>query len=426
MSIGTETKIRIFYGWWIVAAGFLVIAYGTGAIGYITRNIFSLIGDNAIKAPTALSIYSFVIAIASLAIGPLIDRFGPRKLMFIGILATSGALLGLSFANSLLYAFMAILAIGMSAGFSLPVQTATANWFMKRRSTALAVVCAASAFARPVANWFGNQVRHQFSSQNTLLGLGVAMLAIGIPLAFVIKHKPEQHGNMPDGMLPTIKDTIQPIIKKETHFVEVNFSLWQALRTKVFWILAVAIGLVSGSGILIESRISIYMTEHGLHYRTADFSELASLVGLIWILLFGFLGDKLPKRHLLAIAIALQSISAAVLINVGSHTQLYLYMLLHGFGSGIAPLILAMRADYFGRKAFATITVVMGFIGSILSVGFVFLNQAILGPTGNYQGAFLLSMSIGFAAAILIILAKPPKLPHHKLHENDANALGSR
>jgi MFS family permease len=286
---------------------------------------------------------------------------------------------------------------------------------MKRRSTALAVVCAASAFARPVANWFGNQVRHQFSSQNTLLGLGVAMLAIGIPLAFVIKHKPEQHGNMPDGMLPTIKETIQPIIKKETHFVEVNFSLRQALRTKAFWLLVVAISLVSGSGILVESRRSIYMLEQGLHYKIANFSEISSLMGLIWILPFGFLGDKFSKRHLLAIAIALQSISVAVLINVGNLTQVYMYMLVHGFGSGIAPLILAMRADYFGRKAFAAITVVMGFIGGILSTGFVLLNQAILGPAGNYQAAFLLSMLIGFSAAVTVIYAKPPELPHHKL-----------
>jgi len=306
----------------------------------------------------------------------------------------------------------------MSAGFSLPVQTATANWFMKRRATALAVVCAASALGGPVVNWFGNQTTHQFSLQNTLLGLGVAMLAIGIPLAFVIKHKPEQHGYMTDGMVPTIKENIQPIIKKETHFVEVNFSLRQALRTKAFWIVVVAISLASSSGILVESRRSIYMLEQGLHYKSANFSEISSLMGLIWILPFGFLGDKFSKRHLLAIAIALQSISVAILIVVGNLTQLYLYMLVHGFGSGIAPLILALRADYFGRKAFATITVVMGFIGGIVSAGFVFLNQAMLGLAGNNRAVFLLSMLIGFVAAVMVIFAKPPELPHHKLSDH--------
>ncbi len=107
-----------------------------------------------------------------------------------------------------------------------------------------------------------------------------------------------------------------------------------------------------------------------------------------------------------------------MLINVGNPTQLYLYMLVYSCGSGIAPLILAMRADYFGRKAFATITVVMGFINGILSAGFVFVNQAILGPAGNNQAVFLLSILIGIVAAATVIFAKPPELPHHKLPDH--------
>ncbi len=86
-------------------------------------------------------------------------------------------------------------------------------------------------------------------------------------------------------------------------------------------------------------------------------------------------------------------------------------MLVYGIGSGFTPLILAIRADYFGRKAFAAITAVMGFFGGILSAGFVFLNQAMLGPTGNYQAAFLLSMFFGLLAAATIIFAKPPGMP---------------
>ena len=47
MEIGTERKPRLFYGWWIVLAGFLVVAYGTFATGYVTRTnfIFKLLGS---------------------------------------------------------------------------------------------------------------------------------------------------------------------------------------------------------------------------------------------------------------------------------------------------------------------------------------------------------------------------------------------
>jgi hypothetical protein len=81
----------------------------------------------------------------------------------------------------------------------------------------------------------------------------------------------------------------------------------------------------------------------------------------------------------------------------------------------------ALRADYFGRKAFATITVVMGLIGGVLSAGFVFLNQAIFGPAGNYLDAFLLSMLIGLVAVGMVIFAKPPEVPHHKLPDHQTS-----
>jgi MFS family permease len=143
MEIGTERTPRLFYGWWIVAAGCVIVAYGVGISGYVTGNLFSLMDGAANQTSIAIGIFSFVAAITVLATGPLIDRYGPRKLMLIGVPIAGIALLGLSFSDSLPYIYLGVLAIGTSAGFLLPVQTATANWFMKRRSVSLAVVCAA-------------------------------------------------------------------------------------------------------------------------------------------------------------------------------------------------------------------------------------------------------------------------------------------
>ena len=412
MEIGTERKPRLFYGWWIVLAGFLVVAYGTVATGYVTRTnfLFKELGF-ARKTAIALTIFSGGMAIASWATGPLIDKFGPRKLMLVGIPVASIALLGLGFADSPLYMLLGVFAVGMSAGFLLPVQTATANWFIKKRSIALAIICAAPAAVRPIAKLIEDQSTGQFGSQNTLLGLGVVMLVIGIPLALVIRHKPEQHGHMPDGGLPSFKETVQ-FEKMATPLVEVDFSLSQAIRTKVFWILVMAMSLVGGFSILINSHRMTYLLEQGFDRKiTANFSELTSLMGLAGILLFGFLGDKFPKRYLLAIAVAIQSLSIIILMTAGSIPQLYLYMFISGFGSGTVPLILAIRADYFGRRSFATITVVMGLFSGILSVGFSALSGWALDITGSNPIFFLLSMFIGFTAAVMFIFAKPPESP---------------
>jgi hypothetical protein len=118
----------------------------------------------------------------------------------------------------------------MSAAFNLPVQTATANWFIRKRSVALAVICAAPALSGLMANPLGNRIASQVDLLKSVsLGLGVVMLAIGVPMALVIRHKPEQYGFLPDGRVPTIEETGRSVIEKDNLATEVNFSLLQAL-----------------------------------------------------------------------------------------------------------------------------------------------------------------------------------------------------
>ena len=81
-GVGTRTRLRLFYGWWIVVTGFFIVAYGTGARGYITSQLPDLVkglGGTASQMGIVMSIAGFVSSITLLAIGPLVDRFGPRS-----------------------------------------------------------------------------------------------------------------------------------------------------------------------------------------------------------------------------------------------------------------------------------------------------------------------------------------------------------
>lgn len=412
-KVGTRVKPRLFYGWWIVVAGFIIVVYGTGARDHIMYQLPYLVerlGAGPISTlGMASAISGFAGIIAPLAAGPLIDRFGPRKLMLIGIPLASIGFLGLSFVNSLLALYIlqgTLIGIGISAGFLLPVQTATANWFMRRRSVALAIISAATVLGGAITALFGERIAAQFSEQGAFLGLGAVMLVLGIPLAFVFRHRPEQHGYLPDGELPG----------EDNRVAETNFSLRQALRTRAFWMLAIAMALAIPVGMMATVWSTPFLIDQGFDYIVVtNMFDNTALMGLVGILLFGYLGDMFPKRYLLAIAIGLQSASVVILMTAGSVAQLYLYTLVYGLGSGMVPLILAIRADYFGRRAFATITVVMIFassiIGAPLSFGLSSLVGWILDITGSYQLAFLLSMLMGFIPATVFFFARPPELP---------------
>ncbi len=402
--------------------GFATVVYGTCARDYMSNqlpNLVEQLGGGASQMGMAMGISGLVGSISLLAIGPLIDRFGPRKLMLIGIPLASIGFLELSFVNSILTLSIlqgTLVAIGMSAGFLLPVQTATANWFIKRRSIALAVICMASLLGEGLIDILGEQIAGQFDWRGAFLGLGAVMLVIGIPLALIIRHRPEQHGYLPDGELSVTEETSKPMTEQYQHLTEINFTLWQALKTRTFWLLTIAMALARGIGTMSTAFRVPFLIDHGFSQATnVNVFNNTTLMGLVGIFLFGYLGDTFPKRYLLAIAAALQSISVAVLMTAGSIAQLYLYILVYGLGSGIVPLILVIRADYFGRKAFATITVVMMFISNItggaVSAGIVPLTGWIFDITRNYQFASLLSMLIGFVPATVFFLARPPKPP---------------
>ncbi len=80
--------------------------------------------------------------------------------------------------------------------------------------------------------------------------------------------------------------------------------------------------------------------------------------------------------------------------------------------ANVKPSILALWAMWMIPFIGALFLIsVMGFFGGILSTGMFFLSQAMFGPAGDYQAAFLLSMFFGLLAAATIIFAKPPGIP---------------
>ena len=129
---------RIFYGWWIVGASFLIALYLAGAIGYgftaIFEPIVSEFGWSYAQVSFASSLRGMEAGLMAPVIGILVDRHGPRRLIFIGSLLLASGIFMLSQTASLLtyYGAFALIAIGMSACTITVLMTAVMNWFRKK------------------------------------------------------------------------------------------------------------------------------------------------------------------------------------------------------------------------------------------------------------------------------------------------------
>ncbi len=85
--------------------------------------------------------------------------------------------------------------------------------------------------------------------------------------------------------------------------------------------------------------------------------------------IFGSLGDRYNKKVLLFLLCVLQAIGILVFIHAKSIMLLYLFVIIYGTGYGGAiPLSIALRADLFGRKNYATIA---GFTMMVTMIGTV-------------------------------------------------------
>ncbi|GAF76330.1 unnamed protein product, partial [marine sediment metagenome] len=235
--------------------------------------------------------------------------------------------------------------------------------------------------------------------------------------------RPEEVGQVPDGLPaaggsraaddPEVAPSA-PVERAEAAGPEEpEFTVGQAVRTSSFWTLLLA--MVFRSAIL--SSIVVHQIAHlediGIARHSAE-----SVLGLMILmsipgrLLFGWLGDRFRKQHLLAVASVLQGIGIFILANATGLAYVWPFLLIYGLGYGGAiPLTQALRADLFGRKAFP---IVSGLIMPATTIG------AVIGPifagyvfdvTESYRIAFYTFVVLTLLSGLTFLFVRTPKPP---------------
>ncbi len=427
---GVKTAIKkgkVFYGWWVVVAAALMQWYGAGVWFYGFSVVFkAILGEYGwARAVTAgaFSLARLEGGIQGPIVGWLIDRAGPRKLAFLGATIAGLGYILLARMNSLVALYVlsgGVIAFGYNAGFSHAGTAAVANWFIKKRGRALGLYTLGAgvggATLVPLIGWLISQ----YDWRTTVAMIGIGMWVIIIPLSSVLRHKPEQYGQLPDGEAPLQEQTLpkeSPPLQSssvETEIKvrpeEIDFTWREALRTGTFWILLLGGSARSiGMSSIILHEVA-YLTDIGIS-EVAAAVALGAMVALSipGRIVFGWLGDRFDKRYVLMVTYVLQAIGVFILANVTTIGQVYIFLVVFGIGYGGAiPVYIAMRGEYFGRKSFATIGGIMQMFLIIPTViGPIFAGY-VYDVTGSYYNAFMLFALLYLVGAGVIAFAKRP------------------
>ena len=407
-------KDGVFYGWWIVLAGSISQAYTSGTFwqgfGAFFDPIIEQFGWSRALTAGAMSLQRMESGGVSPFVGWFIDKFGPRNVMLFGTFLTALGFILLSRIQELwqFYAAFLVLTLGLSFGTFLIVTTAVANWFVENRSKALSFTMAGSGLGGvlvPVVIW----IIATTDWRTGLVIVGIGCLVVGIPVSFVMKSRPEDYGMLPDGApLPQDGDGHaqqgDATPRRSALSREVTMTTRQALTSRVFWQLAIAMGV---SGMVISASIHQIpaITSFGMSRNIAGFAILGvSIFSVVGRLGSGYFGDRLDKRHVIAVALLFQFIGTIVFAFSSEIWHLVIFVILWGFGFGASiPVRFALIADLFGRRHYGSImgtlmttSAVFGVIAPVL-VGWIFDIR------GNYREPFAL-MAFTLLIAIPMIL----------------------
>ncbi len=407
-----------FFGWRIVAAGAAIQAMQSGLFMQAFGSYSVLLRDQFGWSATTLSIAFAMTRAESGMLGPvqgwLIDRFGPRKVMQVGLVMMAAGFIAFSQIQNLtgFFVFYFIMSVGASLGGFLSVTTAIVNWFQRYRSRALATSQTGFAIGGslvPLLVFF----METYGWRETAFASGLIVLAVGLPLSALVRHRPSDYGMYPDGLSPEDIEADEDYVAPEG-LTKVDFTAAQALRTRAFWMISLGHGsslLVVGSLML---HLPLYLTDdEGMSLQRASFIVGAlPVMQLVGQILGGYFGDVMNKRLMTVAAMMGHMVGLLMLTYAVNDIMIWAFVPLHGLAWGIrGPLMQSMRADYFGPTHFGTI---MGFSSMIVMLGMItgpLLAGFLADQTGTYTVGFTVLALAAGVGSVFFYLATPPAPP---------------
>ena len=405
-------RFRVFYGWYIVGACFLISVYCAGVMYFGFTAVIEPIVDefrwSYAQVSFAASIRGLEAGFLAPLVGFLFDRVGPRKLIFAGATIMGIGLLLLSRTTSLAMFYSSFILISTAVSISVGVvpMTVVGNWFHKRVSLATGIVVsgvATGGLLVPVVT----KIIDTFKWRGAMTIFGLGAWVILLPLSLLVRHKPEQYGYLPDGEASRTIDVDEG--QTSAQYNEVDVSVKQALKSRVFW--HISLGMVCHFlvAIAVTTHVMPYLSSIGIPRMTS--SLIASVLPLVTIggrLGFGWFGDKFDKRRITAFGMAVLGLSMLLFVYIGTTGSwvLVAFVILFGIGyGGPVPMSAALIREYFGRAWLGT---VLGLATGVAYVG------SIVGPPlagwiydtyGSYQGAWFAMIGLAIAGMLSFVTA---------------------
>lgn len=346
-------------------------------------------------------------AILTIWVGPvLIPHFSPRKLIIAGTGLTAIAFFGFSAMKGSLavyYLLYFIYTVGYIFSGPIPHQILVSYWFRKKRGRAMGIVYVGIGLFGGIAPFFIRPITAKYGFEAALIAVG-AIMFLAWPLAiFLLKDRPSDIGQHPDGFRTPPPDVHAP-----------SHSFRALLRSGPFWLLLIGSICSIGSVGSINFHMKFVFRDAGYsNQKVLDAAWATATTVILWSsiagrLSVGYLSDIFSKKLVMTttyLAVA-GTILLLLWVNPARPYSLWVFSVVFGVAMGADYfLIPLMAAEQFGVNTLAR---AMAIILPVNTIGQTWCPELVSVlrehyPTYVAPMEFVLAISLAGALAIALM-----------------------
>lgn len=431
-----EAQDRMFYGWWIVVAGFLNLFFSVGIIYYGFPVFYpSLINSLGFTRAQVIQGFFLGFVVAALLFGilagVLIDRWGARPVISVGIWLVGLPLILMGFMTRLwhYYVLCILEVVGYVLTGPIPNQVLISNWFRAKRGRAMGYAYLGLGVGGVIAPRLINGLIERYDWRRALEIVGAMILIVLFPVAqWVTRSAPEDLGLVPDGLAsdevngapPGVSEPVaakngapwsaqshEARAKRGSGWGEVDVS--GAVRTLNFWLILAGCTLTIGAIGTVIQHFILFLKDAGYSAGWASRALSGLLVSsLAGRVIVGYFADRFSRKNVMALFYLVLGASIPLLFLAARPSLVWGFALIFGFAMGadymLVPLV---TAECFGLSALGKLLalLIMGY-----SIGQWFapwLAGRIFDATHSYNLAWLIMTVAGVAGAAAIFAVSP-------------------
>jgi OFA family oxalate/formate antiporter-like MFS transporter len=409
-------RVPFYYGWVVVSVAGLVsfssVSFTPGIVSTMFLPMSEHFGWSRSVVPGAIFTGALMVIIVGPLSGRLMDRYGSRMVISSGMLIMALCILGLGFVNSLVF-FYIVFGLGYSVFmgvFRVALSATAAQWFVRRRGTASAVISSSAAAGFVVLPLVVSFFIGIGGWRAGWMSIGTIALMLAVPASFLLlKAHPADVGQRVDGARTADEEARTSRLGRSAT-VEVQWTVREAIRTPTLWMLVAGLSIQGLSSSGLNIHLIPHLMDRGISQNVAVLSFTiggATMVaaGFFW----GPLTDRIETRYVFGLASFVLIGYMIAIMTAFSAWSVVPIGLLMGVGYGGNALVMRVGfANYFGRRSVGAI---QGFVTpfQVLVAGSGALISGLLYDAfGTYMVAFLAFVVLMVVALVVVLLVPTP------------------